>query len=181
MIAIIFFYTIFIKISALNTKSSHMEIESKSFSKQQPSSDIVINFPAGIPGFEDQTQFQIFRQEGNEIIFLLQSLSNEDIAFSVAHPSHFNINYHFVLTDDEQSQLQLQSIDDLLILLILHRDENSDVAEQPMIKGSIKSPLLINTENRTGIQKTFSAIEQSITLTEKNNEINVSEAKENLD
>ena len=157
-----------------------MEIESNSFSKQ-PSSDAIINFPTGIPGFEDQTQFQLFRQEDNEIVFLLQSLDNEDIAFSVAHPSHFNISYNFVLTDEEQEQLKIQSIDDLLLLLILHKDENSDVTGQPTIKGSIQSPLLVNTKNRIGIQKTLSVIEQSITLTEKNNEINVSEAKETID
>lgn len=152
-----------------------MEIESKSFSNQ-PSSDVVINFPNGIPGFEDQTQFQLFRQEDNEIVFTLQSLNDEDIAFSVTHPSNFNINYNFVLTDEEQTQLQLQSTDDLLLLLMLHADKNPEVSGQPMIKGSIKSPILVNVENRIGIQKTLSVIEQSITLTEKNNEINVSEA-----
>lgn len=157
-----------------------MEIKSKSFNAQPPQSDITINFPAGIPGFEDLTQFQLFRQQDSAIVFLLQSLSNEDIAFSVAHPSHFNINYHFTLTDEEQAQLKLQSTEDLLLLLILHKDKNSETSEQPMIKGSIKSPILINTESKIGIQKSLAAIEQSITLTEKNSEIGVSETREEI-
>ena len=152
-----------------------MEIESKAFGNHPLTPNTIINFPNGIPGFENQTQFQIFQIEGSEIVFQLQSLINDDIAFSVAHPSHFNINYHFSLSDDEQATLEIQSVADLLILLILHRDDSSDISSQPTIKGSIKSPLLINTKNNVGIQKPLAAIEQSITLTEKNNEIDVSE------
>lgn len=151
-----------------------MEIESKSFNKQ-PSTDTIINFPNGIPGFEDQTQFQLFHQEGNKIVFVLQSLDNTSLVFPVAHPSHFNINYQFILSDEEQAQLQIQSTEDLLLLLLLHKDENSPPSDPPMIKGSIKSPLLINIKNKIGIQKTLSAIEQSITVTEKSSEINVAE------
>ncbi len=152
-----------------------MEIESKAFDTQQPTPNTIINFPNGIPGFENQTQFQLLNQEGSEIVFLLQSMVNDDIAFSVAHPSHFNINYHFVLSDEEKNTLEIQSEDDLLILLILHREDSSDLSSQPTIKGSIKSPLLINTKKKIGIQKPLSAIEQTITLTEKNNKIDVSE------
>jgi len=152
-----------------------MEIKSKSFSSQHLDSNSVINFPNGIPGFEDQTQYQLFELDDNEIIFSLQSLSSEEIAFSVALPSHFNINYNFVLTDQEEATLQIESIDDLLILLILHKGEGDNGSNQPTIKGSIKSPLLINTKKRIGIQKLLTAVEQSITLTEKHNEIEVSE------
>jgi len=153
-----------------------MEIESKAFSSQQLDPHLIINFPKGIPGFEEQTQFQLFQLEDSEIVYSLQSLANKNTAFSVALPSLFNINYHFVLTDEEEAILDIESIDDLLILLILHRDEGSDTSAQPTIKGSIKSPLLINTKTRIGLQKTLVAIEQSITLTEKNSEIEVSEA-----
>lgn len=151
-----------------------MEIKSKSLGSQHLDSSSVINFPNGIPGFEDQTQFQLFELDDSEIIFSLQSLSNAEVAFSVALPSHFNINYNFVLTDQEEATLEVESIDDLLILLILHKDEGDNGSNQPTIKGSIKSPLLINTKKRKGIQKLLTAVEQSITLTEKHNEIEVS-------
>lgn len=153
-----------------------MEIKSKAFGEQQINPDTIISFPNGIPGFEDQTQFQLFQQEESEIVYLLQSTINTHIAFSVAHPSNFNINYQFILTDDEEATLDVESFDDLLILLILHKDENSDEPSQPTIKGSIKSPLLINTKKRIGIQKIMSVIEQSITFTDKSNEIEVTEA-----
>jgi len=149
-----------------------MEIKSKAFGTQQPDSNSSITFPNGIPGFEDETEFQLFHLDDNKIVYSLQSLSNENIAFSVAHPAHFYINYNFLLTDEEEGVLEIDSIDDLLILLILHKDETSN---QQTIKGSIRSPLLINTKRRIGIQKLLATVEQSITLTEKHNEIEVSE------
>lgn len=152
-----------------------MEIQSKLLGNQQVNPDTIITFPHGLPGFEDQTRFNLFHQEGSEIIFWLQAVDNEDLTFSVAHPAHFNINYNFVLTDEEEQLLQLQNVDDLLILILLHKDDKLDPAK-PTIKGSIKSPLLINTEKRIGFQKLLITIEQSITLTEKNSQIDVSEA-----
>lgn len=153
-----------------------MEIKSKAFKEPQINPEIIINFPNGIPGFEDQTQFQLFQQEDSEIVFLLQSIHDDHLTLPVAHPSSFNINYQFALSEDEDSVLDLESIDDLLILLILHKDDNINSASQPTIKGSIKSPLLINTKKRIGLQKIMSAVEQSITFTEKDNEIDLIEA-----
>ena len=152
-----------------------MEIKSKTFSEKKIASETIISFPDGIPGFEDQTQFQLFEQENSEIVYLLQSTLNEEVAFSVAQPIHFNINYNFMLTDAEEATLEIESIDDLLILLILHKDNESDALGLPTIKGSLKSPLVINTKKRIGIQKPLATVEQSITLTEKHNEIEVSE------
>lgn len=152
-----------------------MEIQSKLLGNQEVNADNVITFPQGIPGFEDQTRFKLFHQEGSEIVYWLQSLDNEDLTFSVAHPLHFNINYNFTLTDEEEALLELKSSDDLLILILLHKD-TEDASGKPTIKGSIKSPVLINGAKRIGYQKVLGTIEQSITLTEKNSQIDVSEA-----
>jgi flagellar assembly factor FliW len=151
-----------------------MEIQSKLLGNQQIDPDTIINFPQGIPGFEDQKRFKFFHQEGSEIVYWLQSLDNAELIFSVAHPLNFNINYTFTLTDEEEALLQAQSADDLLILILLHKDDD-EVTGKPTIKGSIKSPILINSEKRIGYQKVLTAFEQSITLIEKSSEIAVSE------
>lgn len=152
-----------------------MDIQSKLLGNQNVNPDSIITFPRGLPGFEDQTRFKLFHQEGSEIVYWLQAVDNEDLTFSVAHPAHFNINYSFVLTDDEEQLLQLENVDDLLILILLHKEEEGDMGK-PTIKGSIKAPLVINSEKRIGLQKVLINIEQSITLTEKNSEIAVAEA-----
>jgi flagellar assembly factor FliW len=152
-----------------------MDIQSKQLASQELNPDTIISFPWGLPGFEDQTRFRLFHQEGSEIVYWLQAVDNDDLVFSVAHPTHFNINYSFVLTDEEEALLQVTNSDDLLILIVLHKDEQGD-SGKPTIKGSIKSPLVINSDKRIGLQKVLVNIEQSITLTEKASEIAVSEA-----
>lgn len=150
-----------------------MEIKSSFFGQQTIDPNTVISFPNGIPGFEDQTRFKLFHQEGdNPLIFWLQSLDDESLAFSVTQPSNFNINYNFALNDTEEALLGIEDIADTLILIILHKDES----DQPTIKGSIKSPLVINCSKRIGLQKVLTQVEQSITLTDTSNEINVSES-----
>lgn len=152
-----------------------MEIQSRLLGTQEFNPENIITFPRGIPGFEDQARFRLFREEGSEIVYWLQAVDNEALTFSVAHPLHFNINYNFVLTDEEEQLLQIKNPDDLVILILLHKEEGEETGK-PTIKGSIRSPLLINSEKRIGYQKVLAAIEQSITLTEKISQIEVSEA-----
>jgi len=145
-----------------------MEIKSSFLGEQSIDSNTIITFPNGIPGFEDQTRFKLFHQEGdNPLIFWLQSLDDESLTLSVAQPSIFNINYNFALNDAEEATLGIEDTADTLILLILHKDET----DQPTIKGAIKSPLVINCTKRIGLQKVLEQVDQSITLTETSNEI----------
>lgn len=154
-----------------------MEIKSHLLGLQQIDPDTIITFPKGIPGFESQHRYKLFHQEDNihNIVYLLQSIDDESLTFSVTLPIHFNINYHFVLTDEEERILQLESVDDLLILILLHREEDPSTHDKPTIKGSIKSPLLINSGKRIGLQKVLLRVEQSITLAERVNEIDLTE------
>ena len=149
-----------------------MDIKSKLFGEQQIDPETIITFPNGIPGFEAQKRYKLFHHEDSKIVYWLQCLDDVDVVFSVAHPIHFNINYSFVLTDEEIALLKLTNVEDLMVLLMLHKTETTS---QPTIKGSIKSPLLINLVERLGIQKYLLDIEQSITLTEKFNSIDVTQ------
>lgn len=153
-----------------------MKIKSSLLGEQVIDPNSIINFPRGIPGFEDQTRFKLFHQENNPIIFWLQSLDDELLTFSAASPALFNINYNLSLTDEEESLLALDNTSDIIVLILLHKDEE-DENQKPTIKGSIKSPLIINSAKRIGFQKILNNVEQSITLVEHGNEIDVSEGK----
>jgi len=145
-----------------------VEIKSSIFGEQTIDPNTIINFPNGIPGFEDQTRFKLFHQEGdNPLIFWLQSLDDESLVFSVAQPSIFNINYDFVLTDAEEAILEIKDTSDILILIMLHKDPSN----QSAIKGSVKSPLVINSAKRIGLQKILTQVDQSITLTDVTNAV----------
>ena len=151
-----------------------MDFKSKLFGEQLIDPDTIITFPNGIPGFEAQKQYKLFHQEGSHIVYWLQCLDDEDLVFSVTSPAHFNINYNFMLTTAEKVALKLSNAEDVVILILLHKADIESEG-QPTIKGSIKSPLVINCKERLGIQKVLVDIEQSITLTEKSNAIEVTE------
>lgn len=148
-----------------------MDFKSKLFGVQEIDPDTIITFPNGIPGFEAQTRYKLFHQEGNHIVYWLQCLDDADVVFSVASHVHFNLNYNFVLTAKEQALLKLDNPEDILILLLLQKDD----LDKPTIKGSIKAPIIINSAERIGMQKVLLEVEQSITLTEKNNAIELTE------
>jgi len=151
-----------------------MKIKSSLLGEQVIDPNSIIHFPIGIPGFEDQTRFKLFHQENNPIIFWLQSVDDELLTFSVASPALFNINYNLILTDAENAILEADNADDIIVLILLHKNED-DTNQHPTIKGSIKAPLIINSAKRIGLQKVLSNVEQSITLVETGNEIDVSE------
>jgi flagellar assembly factor FliW len=154
-----------------------MEIKSKLLGNQEIDPSSIIIFPKGIPGFDNEQRFKLFHQENSDVVYWLQSLDNEDLTFSVAHPARFHINYSFVLSDDEEKLLDIEEGDDLLIMILLHKeDSEQSTHSKPTIKGSIKAPLVINSNKRLGMQKIFAEIEQSITLAEKSSEIHVLEA-----
>jgi flagellar assembly factor FliW len=158
------------------TQPNIMKIKSSLLGEQVIDPNSIIHFPNGIPGFEDQTRFKLFHQENNPIIFWLQALDDELLTFSVASPALFNINYNLTLTDSEEAILSLDNnTDDILVLILLHKTEETLSPEKPTIKGSIKAPLIINSTKRIGLQKVLSNVEQSITLVETGNEIDVSE------
>jgi len=153
-----------------------MEIKTRFFGNQTIDPDSIITFPKGIPGFDDLTHYKLFHQEGSDKIFWLQSVDDERLSFSVTQPGHFKINYRFVLTDDEQATLQADETSELVFLILLHQEESETPPDrQPTVKGSINSPLVINTKSRIGIQKNLRKVEQSIVLSEENNQIDVSE------
>ncbi len=152
-----------------------MEIKSKLLGEQQIDPDTIITFPNGIPGFENQKRFKLFHQENSDIVYWLQSLDDDELTFTVTDPWHFKINYSFLLTSEEEKLLQLDNSSDLLILILLHKDDNDLSGGKPTIKGSIKSPLIINSAKRIGLQKMLAEVEQSIVLTEKHSEIDVIE------
>lgn len=152
-----------------------MEIKSKFLGEQRVDPESIIFFPKGIPGFEDQRRFKLFHQEDNPIIFWLQSVDDEDLTFTAANPEDFNVNYSFVLTDEEQAILELKRPEELVILILLRTEAIDDLTGKPTIKGSIKSPVLINISTRKGMQKVLHQVEQSITLTEKSHAIDFSE------
>lgn len=124
----------------------------------------VITFPQGLPGFEDDHRFSMFHseKEGSKH-FWLESLDHPEVGFTVVDPTLYGLNYVIDLTDEEEKLLQSKDPNQILVLLILAKNEDADPGK-PKVNANIAGPILINTENRIALQKvlTRSRVEVNI-------------------
>lgn len=127
----------------------------------------IITFPQGLPGFEDDHRFSMFHSETdkgeNSKLFWLESLDNPDVGFTVVDPTLYGLNYVIDLTDEEQALLQSSDPNQILVLLILAKNDENQPGE-PKVHANIAGPILINTESRVALQKvlTHSRVEVNI-------------------
>lgn len=142
-----------------------MKIESPMFGIVEVSEDKVIDFPAGLPGFERCKRFALVHEEGKApTVFLLQSADDPSVAFSVTGPENLGVNYEFELDDDEAAILQLSTPADALVAIIVHKEETDNSPETAGLRANFMAPLVINVAARRGLQKVINKLGCEITL-----------------
>lgn len=129
----------------------------------------IITFPQGLPGFEDDHRFTLFHnsdgktEDESNKLFWLESLDTPDVRFTVVDPTLYGLNYVIDLNDEEEALLQSKDPNQILVLLMLARNDENDPTK-PKVHANIAGPILINTENRFALQKvlTRSRVEVNI-------------------
>ena len=81
------------------------------------------NFPKGIPGFEDETEFALLSIEGNHTFQVLQSTATPEIAFIVANPYTLVENYTFNIDEPTIDLLNIEKEQDVFVLGVLSLKE----------------------------------------------------------
>ena len=109
----------------------------------------LLDFPEGLPGFEDLHQFVLLHEEGNASIFYLQSLEDPDIRLPVTSPHWFRVDYQIELSDEEMATLKLENPEDAAILVTIADDEKSPAG----LRANVQGPIILNTASRVGLQK----------------------------
>jgi flagellar assembly factor FliW len=129
------------------------------------SADRVIEFPAGLAGFEELRRFSLFHPEtvgdAPPRYFILQSLDDSAIAFHIADPELFGFNYEIKLLDDEIAALELSDPADVAVVVILVKENLSGGTP---LRANLKAPLIINLRTRRGIQHVFASLNYQVTL-----------------
>ncbi|MBR0567947.1 flagellar assembly protein FliW [Azoarcus sp. L1K30] len=140
-----------------------MKIESPVLGVFEVSDDKLIEFPAGLPGFEGCHRFALVHEEGAEAtVFMLQSADDPEVTFSLTGPEQFGINYEFPLTDEELALLQLERPEDALVAIIVRRDDEDPATAG--LRANFMAPLVINVGARRGIQKVINKLGCDILL-----------------
>lgn len=138
----------------------NMTIESPRFGTLEVEPSKIIEFPGGLPGFEDCHRFTLFHPEGEDPkYFVLQSLDDPALAFHVADPARFGFNYEIQLSDEESAVLGLADPSTAVVAVMLTK-EDSGVP----LRANLNAPLIINLETRRGIQHVFARLNYELTL-----------------
>ena len=122
----------------------------------------LIEFPNGLPGFEDCKQFKLFHSGASPVIFWLQSIDDSGVVFSLADPDLLKVSYELTLTADEISSLRVDAGDELHIAVILSQQAESNLTAQSSILANFRSPIVINVSKQIALQKSLHDAELSI-------------------
>lgn len=139
-----------------------MNIESPRFGTLQIEPGKIIDFPRGLAGFEDNRRFSLFHpEEAAPKYFILQSLDDPEIAFQITDPVRLGFSYEIELNDEESALLKLADPGEIAVAVIVWRDADagSDSDPRAALRASLKSPLLINTRERLGLQHVFTRLD----------------------
>lgn len=143
-----------------------MQINTALFGTQEINDDDLITFPHGIPGFENNTQFKVFHEEGKPTVHWLQSVDDAELFFSVMEPQLLNLGYEFSLTPDQSTLIDLQEHDELAVVLILSKrgsldtDRSEAVPSDTSIKANLTGPVVINIRSRKAVQVSLPRVER---------------------
>lgn len=143
-----------------------MKIQSDLFGPFEVDEDKLIDFPGGLPGFEDCTRYTLVREEGaSHGIFQLQSVDDPALGFSLTDPRTLGVNYEFALTDPEVAALALTDPADAWVGVIVRRDEiGGGTPANAGLRANFMAPIVINVATRRGLQKVINRLGCDITL-----------------
>lgn len=135
-----------------------MKIESPRFGTLEIEPEKIIEFPRGLPGFEDCRRFTLFHPEGEDPkYFILQSLDRPEVAFYLADPARFDFSYEISLSDEETRTLALVDPAEIVVAVILTKPDDGGP-----LTANLKAPLLLNLAAKRGLQHVFADLKYAI-------------------
>lgn len=111
----------------------------------------IIEFAAGLPGFEQLRTWCLLHLEGADDVNWIQSMEDPDVAFMIADPDPMFANYDVRLDAADLAPLELSEESTLadthpvIMRVILRREADHFVA-------NLRAPILINLENNKAMQ-----------------------------
>lgn len=124
-----------------------MKIDTKFLGEITIEEKDIIQFPSGLPGFEDIKEYVILPLEKDSPFAILQSTNKQEIGFVIALPFVFKKDYAFDVAEEDMEELKIASSNDLLTYSIVTLKEpfNSSTL-------NLQAPVLINHKQKIAKQ-----------------------------
>lgn len=124
-----------------------MNIETKFLGEVAIEEKEIIQFPNGLPGFEDIKEFVILPLEKESPFAILQAVKRQEIGFVIAFPFVFKQDYAFDITEEDKEELKIETPEDLLTYTIVTLKEPFNCSTL-----NLQAPVLINHKQKIGKQ-----------------------------
>lgn len=122
-----------------------MLVKTVSWGSLNISEEDIYNFPKGIPGFEEETEFAIIAPEEGPFSYL-QSINNEGLSFLLGDPFIFFPNYEFEIPDSDAEELEIED-ETIIVRCMITIKEQVEYTTMNLL-----APLVLNTINHMGKQ-----------------------------
>lgn len=125
---------------------------SRHFGTIEYNSDLVFEFPAGLPGYEQERRFLPIEHAASKPIVYLQSLNRPELCFITLPVLAVKADYQLTVPPDDLKLLgfgdkqQLKIGTDVLCLAIISVAEGKDPT------ANLLAPVVVNLKNRRGVQ-----------------------------
>jgi flagellar assembly factor FliW len=129
-------------------ESPTVTIESQALGRMTVSTDRIITFASGLPGFPEAHRFALVNDHLEPPFSCLQCVDNPSLAFVVANPTALVPDYRPKNGVNTLKELQVNSLEDLKVLVTL----TIPPGQPREMTANLMSPLLINPELGLGKQ-----------------------------
>lgn len=125
-----------------------MQLNTRHFGTIEIDERGIVEFPDGIPGFNNVKRYVLLGSENEESMFRwLQSVDRSDLAFAVVDPFLIKKDYDIELSDEVTEKLDIRSIEDVAVYSIVVVPEDTS-----KISMNLKAPVVINVRKNKGAQ-----------------------------
>jgi len=124
-----------------------MKVATTRFGLLEIDDSSIVRMPKGPIGFEEYTDYCLIQHRPDTSFRWLQSIDEPSLAFVVADPSQFFVDYDIEIPDAETEMLHLQKADDALVLTIITiEDGGKDIT------ANLAAPIVVNSKELIGMQ-----------------------------
>lgn len=119
------------------------KISTNRFGELEVNDNSIINFPKGIPAFEEEHEFILLPYDDNSPYYYLQSAKRPELAFLLTEPFVFFPEYTIEIDDETVGELKINDQDNLETYVILTIPNGS----VRYMTANLLAPIILNSEN----------------------------------
>lgn len=138
-----------------------LHVDGTRFGAIEVDPDKIIEFPRGLPGFEDIHRYALLQpdQGGSEVpaYFILQAVDDPAVAFNISDPANFGFTFELELSDEDAALIKLSDPGKAAVVVILVKGGEG-------VRANLNAPLVLNLDARLGVQHVFARLNYQVTI-----------------